>query len=201
MFDFDAGKLLIIGVVALIVIGPKELPRVLRQVGQAVGRLKRMASEFQGQFMDAMKEADIQSIRDEVTKLSADSNLDMHFDPARDIQTELTRSIETSAPAELAEAAMAEAPAAATDGFALPAPDPAGEPAPQIGAAGIAPVAEPAALAQAPAPEAATFVRKRKIVLPKRSPHPGPARHAVSDRTASARDRWSRLRRDEATER
>lgn len=201
MFDFDAGKLLIIGVVALIVIGPKELPRVLRQVGQAVGRLKRMASEFQGQFMDAMKEADIQSIRDEVTKLSAESKLDMHFDPARDIQTELTRSIETTAPAALVEAELVEAPAAATDGFALPAPNATADEELPASAAGIAPVAEPVASEPATLSEAASFVRKRKIVLPKRGPRPAQARHAVSDRTALPRDRWARPRRDEATER
>ena len=200
MFDFDAGKLLIIGVVALIVIGPKELPRVLRQVGQAVGRLKRMASEFQGQFMDAMKEADIQSIRDEVTKLSAESNLDMHFDPARDIQTELTRSIETSSPAALADAEMVDAPAAATDGFSLPAPETADEAELPAGAAGIAPVADPILLDHTNSNEAVGLLPKRKIVLPKRSPRPGPARHAVSDRTSSPRDRLSRLRRPEASE-
>ena len=47
-----------IGIVALIVIGPKELPRVMRQLGQAVAKMRRMAAEFRGQFMDAMREAD-----------------------------------------------------------------------------------------------------------------------------------------------
>ncbi len=51
MFDFDVGKLLIFGIVALAVIPPKDLPRVMRVVGQALGRMRRMAAEFQGQFM------------------------------------------------------------------------------------------------------------------------------------------------------
>ena len=54
MFDFDASKLIIVGIIALIFIPPKDLPRVLRQAGQFVGKMKRMASEFQGQLMDAM---------------------------------------------------------------------------------------------------------------------------------------------------
>lgn len=55
MFDFfDTSKLLIIGVVALLVIPPKDLPSVLRQVGQAVGKLRRMAADFQNQFKDAL---------------------------------------------------------------------------------------------------------------------------------------------------
>ncbi len=52
MFDFDAGKLIVFGIVALAVIPPKDLPRVLRTVGKYVGQMRRMAAEFQGQFMD-----------------------------------------------------------------------------------------------------------------------------------------------------
>ena len=57
MFDFDAGKLIVIGIVALVAIPSKDLPRVLRQLGQLTGKMRRMAAEFQGQFMDAMREA------------------------------------------------------------------------------------------------------------------------------------------------
>ena len=198
MFDFDAGKLLIIGVVALIVIGPKELPRVLRQVGQAVGRLRRMAAEFQGQFMDAMKEADVQSIRDEVAKLSADAQLDMHFDPARDIQSELTKSIDASSAVMVP--ALADAPVAATDGFSLPAPE--AERSLEMAdtaAARLAPVAEPVAQLGA-VEEAASSARKRKIVLPKRHNPTIQTSHDVSNRTGSPRGRTVRARRQEATE-
>jgi len=94
MFDFDAGKLIVIGLVALIVIGPKELPRVLRQVGQAVGKLRRMAAEFQGQFMDAMREADIEDIRKEVAKVGEDAKLDVNFDPVSTMRNEIGGAIE-----------------------------------------------------------------------------------------------------------
>ena len=59
MFDLGGGELLVIGIVALVVIGPKELPGLLRTIGQAVGKMRRMAGDFQGQFNDAMKEADL----------------------------------------------------------------------------------------------------------------------------------------------
>ncbi len=94
MLDFDASKLLIIGVVALVVIGPKDLPRVLRQVGQMVGKLRRMAGEFQGQFMDAMKEADLQDLRDEVAKLKNTASLDVDFHPVRDATAELSKAMD-----------------------------------------------------------------------------------------------------------
>jgi len=63
MFDVSWGKLVIIGVVALIVIGPKELPTVLRTIGQWLGKIRRMAGEFQGQFQDAMREAEMADLK------------------------------------------------------------------------------------------------------------------------------------------
>jgi len=63
MFDISWGKLVIIGVVALLVIGPKELPAVLRQLGQWMTKIRRMAAEFQGQFNEAMREADMADLK------------------------------------------------------------------------------------------------------------------------------------------
>lgn len=77
MFDFDASKLIIVGIIALIFIPPKDLPRVLRQAGQFVGKMRRMASEFQGQFMDAMREADMEDLRKEARKLADSTKLEM----------------------------------------------------------------------------------------------------------------------------
>ncbi|WP_202899145.1 twin-arginine translocase TatA/TatE family subunit [Methylocapsa aurea] len=94
MFDFDAGKLIIIGIVALVVIGPKELPRVLRQVGQAVGKLRRMAAEFQGQFMEAMREADIADIKADVAKLAESAKVDVAFNPVAELKTQMTDAID-----------------------------------------------------------------------------------------------------------
>jgi sec-independent protein translocase protein TatB len=94
MFDFDAGKLIVIGIVALIVIGPKELPRVLRQVGQAIGKMRRIASDFQGQFMDAMREADLEDIRKDVAKMADSAKVDVNFDPVGTMRNEIGGAIE-----------------------------------------------------------------------------------------------------------
>lgn len=97
MFDFDAGKLIIIGIVALIVIGPKELPRVLRQLGQAVAKMRRMGAEFQNQFMDAMREAEVADIKADLAKLKESSKLDLpHFNPVQDLRREITAAVETA---------------------------------------------------------------------------------------------------------
>ncbi len=66
MFDISAGELIIVGVVALIVIGPKELPGMLRSVGQAVAKVRRMAGEFQSQFSEAMREAEFAEAKKKV---------------------------------------------------------------------------------------------------------------------------------------
>jgi sec-independent protein translocase protein TatB len=63
MFDIGWSELVLIGVVALIAIGPKELPGVLRMVGQWMGKARRMASEFQGQFNEAMREAEMADLK------------------------------------------------------------------------------------------------------------------------------------------
>ncbi len=71
MFDISAGELIIIGVVALVVIGPKELPGVLRTAGQAVAKLRRMAGEFQSQFSEAMREAELDQAKKSVEDIGA----------------------------------------------------------------------------------------------------------------------------------
>src|ERR1700730_5004124 len=63
MFDLDFGKLVVIGIIALIAIGPKELPAVLRPVGQWMTKVRRMAAEFQGQFQEAMREAEMADMK------------------------------------------------------------------------------------------------------------------------------------------
>ena len=85
MFDLDISKMIIVGIVALAVIPPKDLPRVMRTVGQTVGKMRRMASEFQGQFMEAMREvereADLDSVKKEFQAISDQAKIDTSFDP------------------------------------------------------------------------------------------------------------------------
>ena len=77
MFDIGWSELVVIAVVALIAIGPKELPGVLRMVGQWMGKARKMAGEFQGQFQEAMREAEM-------------ADLKKSFDEVKDAATGLT---------------------------------------------------------------------------------------------------------------
>jgi Sec-independent protein translocase protein TatA len=82
MFDFDAGKLIIVGIVALIVIGPTELPRVMLQIGQAAAKMRRMAAEFRSQFMDVMREAKIDETKSDVERLAERAKAATGMDPS-----------------------------------------------------------------------------------------------------------------------
>ncbi|MDQ8728818.1 Sec-independent protein translocase protein TatB [Bradyrhizobium sp. LHD-71] len=70
MFDIGWSELIVIGVVALIAIGPKELPGVLRMVGQWIGKARRMAGEFQSQFQEAMREAEVADLKKQFDDVS-----------------------------------------------------------------------------------------------------------------------------------
>ncbi|MGB0499245.1 MAG: Sec-independent protein translocase protein TatB [Rubricella sp.] len=64
MFDIGFYELLVVGVVALIVVGPKDLPRMFHTVGKLVGQAKGMARQFQSAMNDAAREADLDQVRD-----------------------------------------------------------------------------------------------------------------------------------------
>jgi sec-independent protein translocase protein TatB len=81
MFDIAWGEFILIAVVALIVIGPKELPAVLRTIGQWTVKIRRMAAEFQGQFQEALREAEMADLRKEVDSLNEQAKNFTSFDP------------------------------------------------------------------------------------------------------------------------
>jgi sec-independent protein translocase protein TatB len=97
MFEIAWSKLMLIGVVALIVIGPKDLPAVLRTLGEAIGKLRRMADEFRGQFNDAMKEAELDGLKKDFTDLgdSVRNATSTDFNPINTIREEIKGAVET----------------------------------------------------------------------------------------------------------
>ena len=73
MFDFGIGytEMFVIAVVAIIVIGPKDLPRVLRALGKTVAKMRGMAREFQGHLDSAMKETGLDEVKKEFNNLKS----------------------------------------------------------------------------------------------------------------------------------
>ncbi|MBJ6125492.1 Sec-independent protein translocase protein TatB [Microvirga splendida] len=103
MLDMSWGEIMVIGAAALIVIGPKDLPKALRTVGQMTGKLRRMASEFQGQFNEAIREAELDEVKKQLQGVN-DSvpSLNTSFNPIQTIRDELKTSIEAPATPEKA---------------------------------------------------------------------------------------------------
>jgi len=87
LFIFDIGwsELVVIGVVALIAIGPKELPAVLRTFGQYMRKIKRMASEFQSQLQQVLREADLSELKQHARDIHSTVTDFTKYDPRADI--------------------------------------------------------------------------------------------------------------------
>src|SRR6185437_4795110 len=77
MFDITSSKLLILGVVALLVIGPKDLPALLRTVGKYMGIIKRQAAEFRAQFDEAMRESELSELKKSVENIHQETEASM----------------------------------------------------------------------------------------------------------------------------
>ncbi len=71
MFDLGWTELVVVAVVAILVVGPKQLPGMLRSVGKSIGSVRRMAGDFQRQFNDALKEADLDDMSKTVTSINS----------------------------------------------------------------------------------------------------------------------------------
>ncbi|RVU16020.1 Sec-independent protein translocase protein TatB [Methylobacterium oryzihabitans] len=137
MFDMSWGELMLIGGVALVVIGPKDLPKALRTVGQVTSKLKRMAGEFHAQFNEAMREAELDEVRREVGEINRTVSSGMSgFNPVQTIRNELKGAVD----------GISASPSYDPPPPALPAVDPVPAPGiPEAAAETLAPAAEPAA--------------------------------------------------------
>lgn len=181
MFGIDSPELLLIAVVALVVIGPKELPGMLRTVGRWVATARNLAGEFRGHVDDMVKQADL----DEVKK-TIDSNtvLDLPgLDPMKEIKGQVDAGI-----AE-AEAEMAKAKAAIDESTATTEPPPPVDPAELVPPPAPEPIADPTPALEpsavvdpitieppAPAPESQAVDATPKAA---NEPGPPPAKVAV----------------------
>lgn len=179
MFEIGWSEILVIGIVALVVIGPKDLPRVLRTTGQMIGKLRRMAGDLQATFSEALREAERQAEIDDLKQKLSDANSTLQtlrdpltpssgaadpLKPMADPAPNATDALvpDPAAPAEAvpAEAVPAEAaPLEAAPIAAAPAGAPAvpplpggGEPLSLAQAAGGPPAAEPDKTPDGPAP-------------------------------------------------
>ena len=138
MFDIGWSELLVIAVIAIVVVGPKDLPRMLRTFGNYAGKAKRVANDFKRQFNEALREAELEDVRKSVEDLGKMPSL-----------SDLTKPAEPARPADKPPDVKPVG-----NGATPPAAD---EPAPAVDAATAAEPAPPAAPAP---PEAAAAEQK-----------------------------------------
>lgn len=133
MFDVSWTEILVVAVIAIIVVGPKELPGMLRAFGKTFGQVRRTAREFQSTFNDALREAERQANLDDVRK---DIDSVRGMDPTKalrkgldDTKKSLSGKIDPGSPSANTAAKPAVAPAKAAEAAAEKALDPAETPA------------------------------------------------------------------------
>ncbi len=178
MFDLGWSEMAVIAVLALIVIGPKDLPKVLRTVGKWVRTIRSLGGEFQRQMDDVMRESGADDVRRQIRDFSREDlgkKIDRTIDPDGKLTDELRRSpgarpappAKDPAPAAGTDESKPLAPAADLDAQAranaastpsvAPAPSPAAPTAPDVAAPATTPdVAAPATTPASGGQEAAT---------------------------------------------
>lgn len=157
MLDIGWSEMAVIGLLALLVIGPKDLPGVMRTVGKYVRKARGLAREFQGHFDDMAREADLEDAKKAV---NAARNFDVQkmaeatIDPEGEISADardLARDVKDDQPAAAAPSEPRIAPPDGEDVAAkTPEPETAAEPAPKRRRGGAAPSVDDAAASPSP---------------------------------------------------
>ncbi len=179
MFDIGWQELFIVAVLALLVIGPKDLPRALRTMGKWVRKARAMARDFQGGLDDVMREAELDGVKDQLVSASSldiGKEIENTIDPTGDISRDMDMSdieidLGTAARAGPDSTAAAEAePEQAPPGKAAPRKAASGKAAPRKAPSGKAAPRKAASGKAAPRKAASGKAAPRKAVSGKTAP-------------------------------
>lgn len=132
MFDIGWSEMLVIAAVAVVVIGPKDLPRVMRTVGQWSTRVRGMAREFQNSMDEMARQADLDDMRKQMTQMQTDVNNSVNsaLDPG--LASGATRPDYLPTPDDLMKDLAVNGPPPVVQPGAAPAPAPASASVPAI---------------------------------------------------------------------
>src|SRR3954471_10578874 len=161
MFDLAWSEIALIGVVALVVIGPKDLPEAIRGLARGVQKLRRMASEFQGQADELVREANLEEVRSSINEIR-NFNIRDTLEKAVDTDGTIRKTfpedpLKTDYTSSYTSPATTGPAAGGTEAAAAPPPAPPSAPPPYAPAAPLAPAVatpSPVAAAEPPAPPA-----------------------------------------------
>lgn len=110
MFEIGYSEILVIAIVLIVVVGPKDLPKMLRAFGKAMTKFRQMSGDFQRQFNDALKEAELDEVRKtiaDVRKLDPRQQVRDVFNPLRDVGNSLKADLNKVVQAPVAPAMTA----------------------------------------------------------------------------------------------
>jgi sec-independent protein translocase protein TatB len=114
MFDIGWTEMLVIAVVMIVVVGPKDLPRMLRTFGKTTAKLRAMAGDFQKQFNEALKEAELDDVKksvDELRNLNPANEIRKQLNPFEKAAADVRAGLNSLKPAQPATPAQPAAPA------------------------------------------------------------------------------------------
>jgi sec-independent protein translocase protein TatB len=123
MFDIGFSELLVIGIIALVVIGPEKLPRVARTIGHLAGRLQRYVADVKSDINREIELDELRKMRDSMQKAATDFQ--------SSVQSELTKT-ETDLNKAVEEVVKAPAAPSAAEAVAPPAADAVAPSAPPV---------------------------------------------------------------------
>ena|SRR5712672_581258 len=171
MFGIDSSELLLIAIVALVVIGPKELPGLLRTWGKWMAQMRSMASEFRGHVDEMVRQSELDEVKKQLTDASTGVDLQA-LDPTKQIRSHIEEGMAEG------EKAIAEAKSNLDNPLAEP------ESAPQVAVEAPEVAAEPPQVA-AEAPQAAAEA-PQIAAEPAAEPDPAPVAEPAEQKPAKA---------------
>ena len=118
MFDIGWTEMLVIAIVMIVVVGPKDLPKMLRTFGRTTAKMRSMAGDFRKQFDDAMREAELEEVKstiDSVRKMNPAADVKKALNPmekaAADVRAGLEKTLKPSPPPQASPVAQPVEPA------------------------------------------------------------------------------------------
>ena len=170
MFDFAWSELGLIGAVALILIGPKDLPVAIRTITDMIKKARRMAGEFQGHVDEMLREANLGEVREQISSIrnfDIRSEIERHVDPDHSLRDTFAGNPlmpDATGETATAPAATGDAAVAELDPLADPVPAIAGEPQPAEVPAFIPPALVTAHAAADAAADAPAFIPPQAVL-------------------------------------
>ncbi len=112
MFDLGWSELLLIAVIALVVVGPRDLPRMMRTAGQYMAKARKVAREFQATFDELARETEVEELRREVASLKSEATA-----PLSEMRKDLNKAMQPPSSAAGKQAGSAAIPETQLDGL------------------------------------------------------------------------------------